>query len=60
MLELSFSFSFVSMLNLVDDSADRVPSFSLWNAHLSTDDAAGDDEDYDTNSLPVRMNFTKI
>ena len=46
------------MLAWVDDSADIVPSFSLWNAHLSTDDAGGDDEDYDRNSLPVCMNFT--
>ena len=40
-------FSFVSMLTWVDDSADRVPSFGLWNPHLSTDGAPGDDEYYD-------------
>ena len=34
------------MLTWVDDSADSVPSFGLWNAHLSTDDAAGDDDDF--------------
>ena len=33
------------MLTWVDDSADRVPSFGLWNAHLSIDDAAGADDD---------------